>query len=63
MPESMTCGAKAKKVGASLKSGGHHSLGHSEDMGGTPQSWRNGQRSLHSKREQPIGRCGSVVDQ
>lgn len=33
--------------------GGHRSRGHSDDMGVTSQGSRNGQRSLHCKKEQP----------
>lgn len=51
-------GQRQRKWGVSLKKmdgvgvGGHHSGGHSEDVGVTPQGLRSGQRSLHSKKEQ-----------
>lgn len=54
--ESMPHGTKAKEAGAQMDrvgEGGRHSRGHSDDMGVTSQGSRNGQRSLHSKKEQP----------
>lgn len=52
----MPCGRKAKGAGAQMGrvgEGGHRSRGHSDDMGVTSQGSRNGQRSLHCKKEQP----------
>lgn len=52
----MPHGTKAKEAGAQtdrVGEGGGHSRGHSDDMGVTSQGSRNGQRSLHYKKEQP----------